>query len=201
MTDSTPLTRHLPALVLVGGAPATGKSTLAGLLAADLRLPLLSKDLVKEAMLGTLGTSDLARSRELGAAAYAVLYAVVSRVLEAGSGAVVDSNFARGLAEAELRPLAARASTVLVHCQTSSAEIVRRYVERAARGERHPGHLDAAALPDLLRHLDAGVYEPLDLQVPTLRVDTTAGYAPGLAEIVAFVVAGNHAGPLKTVDS
>ncbi len=36
--------------VLVGGWPASGKSTLAGGLAMQLQLPLLSKDEIKEAM-------------------------------------------------------------------------------------------------------------------------------------------------------
>ena len=174
-------------LVLVGGAPASGKTTLATLLAASLGLPVLSKDLIKERLLDALGAADLARSRELGAASYGVLYAVVARLLDAGVGVIVESNFGRGRAEGELRPLAARARSVLVHCETTPVEIVRRYTARAARGERHPGHLDAAVLPDLLRNLAAGAYEPLDLGIPTLRVDTSAGYAPALAEIVAFV--------------
>ena len=178
-----------PLLVLVSGAPASGKTTLAALLAADLGLPLLSKDLIKETLLDALGaTPDLARSRELGAASYAVLYAVVARLLEAGTGAIVESNFTRGRSEGELRPLAARANAVLVHCETMPVEVVRRYTERAGRAGRHPGHLDAAVLPDVLRNLTVGAYEPLDLDVPTLRVDTTAGYSPKLAEVVAFVV-------------
>jgi len=195
MTNVTLSGRQHPLLVLVGGAPASGKTTLATLLAESLGLPVLSKDLIKERLLDDLGAPDLARSRELGAASYGVLYAVVARLLDAGASVIVESNFSRGRAEGELRPLTARAGSVLVHCETTSVEIVRRYTARADRGERHPGHLDAAVLPDLLRNLATDVYEPLNLDVPTIRVDTTAGYAPSFAEIVAF--AADSTGPLR----
>jgi 2-phosphoglycerate kinase len=41
--------------VLVGGWPAAGKSTLARSLAAELELPLLAKDEIKEALMDGLG--------------------------------------------------------------------------------------------------------------------------------------------------
>jgi predicted kinase len=41
--------------VLVVGWPASGKSTLAAALAAELDLPLLAKDEVKEALMDGLG--------------------------------------------------------------------------------------------------------------------------------------------------
>ena len=181
------MTGKEPLLVLVGGAPGSGKTTLARRLTGELRLPLLAKDDVKEALYDTLGAPDRAASRRLGMAAYAVLYAVLDRLLEAGVGAVVESNFYRGLAEAGLRPFVARSTAAHVHCQAPADEIVRRYVARAERGERHPGHHDRAAVPDLLAALESGAIEPLDLGVPVLRVDTSDGYAPAWDQILDFV--------------
>ena len=37
------------------------------------------------------------------------------------------------------------------------------------------------------RQIDWSLFQPLELGVPTLRVDTTDGYAPAFEEIVAFV--------------
>jgi hypothetical protein len=55
--------------VLVTGLPASGKSTLAKAPAAELRLPLLGKDPVKETLadvLGAGGPSDVEWSSRLG---------------------------------------------------------------------------------------------------------------------------------------
>ena len=185
--------RRAPALVLVGGAPGSGKTTLAARLGPMLRLPVLTRDGFKEVLFESLGCSDRARSRELGAAAYALLYATTGQLLQAGTGVVVDSNFWRGRSEADLAPLLVRANPRLVHCRTTPAETVRRYVARAEEGERHPGHHDAAALPDLLANLADETFSPLELGIPTLIVDTTAGYAPDLDTVVAFV----HAAPAE----
>jgi len=176
-------------LILVAGAPASGKTTLARRLAADLALPLLARDTIKEALFDSLGAPDRERSRELGVASYAVLYALLTSLLAAGPGLVLESNFHHGLAEEALRPIVAAARAALVYCEAARAETIRRYVARFERGERHPGHHDAAALPEIAANLDAGVYAPLALAIPTLRVDTTHGYAPDLPAITAFIAA------------
>jgi predicted kinase len=174
-------------VVLVNGAPASGKSTLARLLAADLVLPLLAKDAIKEVLYDTLGAPDRARSRQLGGASYALVYAAISWLRQAGAGAVVDCNFQRGRAEANLAALLGGGCAVLVYCYTTPDEILRRYAERAARGERHPGHFDAEGLPDLAAKVRAGVFGPLDLALPALAVDTTDGYDPDLPAILRFI--------------
>jgi hypothetical protein len=82
-----------------------------------------------------------------------------------------------------------RANATLVHCQGDPATIVRRYRERAERGERHPGHHDIEVVARLGEQLDGGRFEPLELGVPTLQVDTTTEneYLPGFREIVTFL--------------
>lgn len=176
-----------PPLVLVNGAPASGKSQLAGWLARELGLPLIAKDAIKESLFETLGAPDEDRSRQLSRASYALVYAMAGWLLESGAGAVIDCNFHRGPAEPALRPLAARARAVLLHCQTTREEIIQRYQHRATTGERHPGHHDATALPRLLANLDAGAFSPLELDVPTLLVNTTHGYEPPLSALNGFV--------------
>lgn len=178
---------QLPMLVIVSGSPAAGKTTLATSLANDLSLPLFARDNFKEVLMDAMGAPDRARSSELGRASFALLCEVVGRLLDASAGAVIESNFHRGRSEPDLAPLVSRAKTVLLHCETSPAEIERRYVERFARGERHPGHHDLDALPALLTNLEQGVYEPLQLDIPTLRIDTTNGYRPTERQIKAFL--------------
>jgi hypothetical protein len=77
----------------------------------------------------------------------------------------------------------------LLHCGDAAGTILRRYEQRIASGGRHPGHFDRDALPRLRQLLAAGAYEPLDLGVPVLRVDTTtaAEYLPDFETIAGFV--------------
>ena len=176
-----------PLLLIVSGAPASGKSTLAGQLAREFRLPLFSKDLIKEALYDTLGAPTREQSRALGGAAYRVLYTIAGRLIDNGLGVVVEGNFTRGRSEAELQPLLARSRGLLLHCYATREQISQRYLRRAVSGERHSGHHDVIALPDVLADLDAGLYEPLALDIPALRLDTSTGYRPDYASVLAFI--------------
>lgn len=179
-----------PTLVIVSGAPGSGKTTLARRLALDLRVPILSKDDLKEALADAIGAPpDVPASMRLGAGAYAMLYFVARQLLEGQVGLIIESNFRRGLSETEIQPLLAWSDPGLIHC-TSRPEVVRaRYTERHQRGVRHPAHLDADRADALASDLSAGRFSPLDLRIPTLVVDTTDGWHPPYEEILEFAAA------------
>jgi predicted kinase len=178
-----------PLLVLVTGAPGSGKTTLARRLVRELHLPLLAKDDIKETLYDLLGAPDQAASQRLGLAALTLLRQTAERLLAADVSVLIEANYQRGLSEPDLRPLLELAHGVQIHCGGDPCTIVQRYRDRAARGERHAGHFDGDALPRLRKLLAHGAYEPLDLAVPILRVEMTAtgAYAPDFAAIAAFV--------------
>jgi predicted kinase len=174
-------------LVIVSGAPGGGKTTLANRLAGDLGLPLLIRDALKEALADAMGSAqDVEASQRLGAGAYAALYLTAAAVLDGGAGVVIESNFRRGLAEADLLPLLRRSRACLVHCTADRLVLAARYADRFARGERHSVHLDADRASALEQDLSAGRFEPLDLPVPILVVDTTSGWSPGYESVRGF---------------
>jgi predicted kinase len=130
-------------------------------------------------------------------AAYAMLYRVAHRLLDAGVGAIVEANFWRGFSEPDLRRLAERARAARVHCTADRALLVRRQLARA-RGDspRHAGHvahLPAAPLEALLAdpsRLYAATWhddQPPDIDTPLLTVDTADGYSPALPELLAWL--------------
>ncbi|HEY3218722.1 MAG TPA: AAA family ATPase [Candidatus Limnocylindria bacterium] len=170
-------------LVVVGGAPATGKTTLAVALGDALGLPVITKDDIKESIAEPFPTGDREWSRRLGQSAYAVLWTVARRILSAGGGLVLESNFTRMNSQAALREVATLAPAALVLCRTTDEIRRRRFAERAARG-RHRVHIDTAILGEWV--VDDAEFL-VDIGTPRLIVDTADGYAPDLARIVAFV--------------
>lgn len=156
-----------PVLVIVSGAPASGKTTLARRLAADLGLPLLARDDLKEILYDTLGAADRAASRRIGGAAYALLCRLADQFLSAGVSLIIESNFGHGIAEDELSPLTERTRAILIHCQAADEMILARYRARATAVDRHPGHHDRDAAADVATNLAAGRFAPLDLPIPT----------------------------------
>ena len=179
-----------PRLVIVSGAPASGKTTLGRRLAAELGLIRLCKDELREVMGDWMAPTTHAESRALGGAAYALCVRVGLEALERGAGVLVEAAFSRGSAEGMLAPLVERSRAVLIHLSAPADLSDRRFRERYARGERHPAHMDALTVAHEGPLFEAGWERwerPLDLGVPTLDVDTSGGYVDDLGEIVAFI--------------
>ena len=83
-------------MVVVTGPPAAGKTTIARELASRLRLPLIAKDTIKEALFDGLGTGDLEWSQRLGTGTYLAMLALAEDSVAAGADLILEANFIRG---------------------------------------------------------------------------------------------------------
>ena len=148
--------------VIVSGPPASGKSSLAPALATALDLPLLAKDVVKDALVDVLGAPDLSRSRELGRAAVHALLAVAGT---ARCGVLEGVWFDRSRA-----PLAALPGPLVeVFCRCPPDVLQARY--RARSTGRGAGYFDLERDPDELWNSEVGT--PVAGGWPVLEVDTS----------------------------
>jgi predicted kinase len=180
-----------PLLVIVSGAPATGKTTLAPLLADRLSLPMLAKDWLRQLLRDGFDAQTREQNRVLLAPGFAIYYGLISELLRSGVGVVAECNFHRGISEPELAPVAALGTPVIVHCQTNRELSVHRFIERDA--QRLPARAYAFD-HERIDALRAGIpqdawelAEPVEIGAPVLRVDTTDGYRPTFDEIVDFI--------------
>jgi len=159
-------------LIVVSGAPGTGKSTIAGALGAALRFPVLSLDPIKEALADVLGLGDEDWSNRAGDAAAEVVF----RLAAAFPDAVAEGWWRAARRDRALAEFAA-ATEVFCHCDPRLASD--RAAARIGHG-RHPIHRDMInpAMADRVGLLAASV-RPLCLGAALVEVDTGR---PGASE-------------------
>ena len=158
-------------LIVITGLPASGKTTLGRWLAAQLQWPCFYKDGIKEVLFETVGWSDAAFSKRLGAASNEILFHVAEAMLAAHQSLILESNFAPAFTEPRLTALQSQYDVRLMQilCRAEPAVLMHRYQAR----QRHTGHLDALRVPDMEQAAQTPQV-PLNIQGPLIEVDTTA---------------------------
>jgi predicted kinase len=157
----------LPLLVVVTGMPSSGKTTVAEDLACRLELPLIAKDAIKESLYDSLGADDVGASGRLGAAAYALIFALARTMLADGVSIIAEGNFFRDQAP-EFAALPAH-RLLQLHCHAPLPVLLDRYATRS----RHAGHFDTEKIRELPGRFASGAHGPLELDGELVRLDTT----------------------------
>jgi predicted kinase len=161
-----------PILIVFGGLPGVGKSTIAAAVARRLGAAYLRIDVIEVALSRALG---LPQDEDIGPAGYLIAYDVARSNLALGANVVADCVNAIGVTRAAWRDVAASASArcleVAVIC--SDAGEHRRRVD--ARSD------DPAALqPPTWAEVEARAFEPwpqAHLMLDTARLDPESAAA------------------------
>ena len=162
-----------PFLLIVSGLPCAGKTSIAEKLAVELKLPLMTKDGIKEQLFNALGWKDRDWSKRLSQASIELLLYFAETLLADGNSLIIECNFQPDLAAPRLRAMRAQYKAVMcqIFCRASTDTLYERF--KARTGTRHPGHADEQYMAEFHALLDQTPQEALDLGCPVVVVDTT----------------------------
>lgn len=177
-----------PRLIVVSGSPGSGKTTLARCLGQRLHCPMLSRDEVREGIL--FGRVDAADDTNDSVAmrANAAFFDATEGLLCQGVSLVIEAAFQHRLWAGPLERLMLLADVRIVRCKIDPEVALQRIADRLSRSTWRQGlHPDAAYLEAHSGQApDRPAFDAIHMDHPTLDVDTTNAYLPGVADIVAF---------------
>lgn len=183
-----------PRVVLLTGAPGSGKSTLGAALARELRVPFLARDDVRGGLFLTAGAwTDRLERVPPADEAVEVFLQTVEGLLAHGVSCVVEYVVRAHRPDDLDRILAAGECRVIVtECADAPARVEQR--NRSDRFAANPALLGALGMTSVDEHTRAVVQRIALVEremlrqfpVPTLHVNTAAGHQPGMDELVSF---------------
>jgi len=165
-----------PVLIIVNGLPGTGKTTLARRLAADVQLPVFSRDGIYETLYDALECQSNGIPPLLGHASFTLLYSVAGSLLATGQPLIVEGFFGRpALRGAEFRRLQQvhDFEPLQILCKADGTVLLERILARANSETRHVGHPDLEWLERNKALLLQGYLPPLAFGGQLIEIDTT----------------------------
>ncbi|WP_306213880.1 AAA family ATPase [Actinoplanes sp. RD1] len=181
------MAQRRPVLVVVSGPPGAGKSTLAHRLARAIGCPAICRDEIKEGMVHTAGEFAAAPGDELTMRTLPAFFGVLELLLRAGVTTVAEAAFQDKVWRPRLQPLGELADIRVVHCQVDAGTAFARIRQRLADSPVRRAHDDGSFADARVHAAHHEGFRRVQLDVPQLEVDTSAGYRPALDEVVAFL--------------
>lgn len=172
-----------PLIVYVSGAPGSGKTTLARLIAEQLYVPNISSDLIHGGV--ALSNPNHDRKQTL----FNVFVPTMTELSQKGVSFVVDQVLQKGISEAaiidKLRP-----NAIIINIHTVCTNPIERYAQRIKSSDSQNVMQRREQLLERATHHEENLdktSQPLELDAPMLVVNTDDGYNPSLSEIVGFI--------------
>ncbi len=162
-------------IIIVTGRPAAGKSTLANWLSKELKLPVVSKDSIREVLFEGLGWKDRTWAQKLTVVSIELMFHFAQLQLKSGHSIIMDNSFLPSLSTSRFTTLKKQtgAEIIQIVCDAHSELLFQRFKNRAETGERHPGHGDFDVLEKLQKGLNKNLPMLMELGGQVIEVDTT----------------------------
>lgn len=139
--------------ILVTGIPAAGKSTMAEVLAEHFRLPVISKDKIKELLYDTIGFCSREEKVKLGIASMNIMYYMAEQFMKRGQSFILENNFENVSKEGLLEILEKYLYKAITVTLTGDYEqIYQRFLKRNDSPDRHRGHVVNDCYPEKIQN-------------------------------------------------
>ena len=135
--------------ILVTGIPAAGKSTMAEVIAEELKLPVISKDTIKELLFDNVGFQSREEKVKLGIASMEIMYYAAGQLMKAGQPFILENNFEYS-SEYGIKNLLEKYqySALTITLTGDYKAIYRRFLKRESSPDRHRGHVVNDCYPE-----------------------------------------------------
>ena len=135
--------------ILVTGIPAAGKSTMAEVLSERLKLPVISKDTVKELLFDNVGFQSRAEKVKLGITGMEIMYYVAGQLMKAGQPFILENNFEYSSEQGMKSLLEKYQYSALTITLTGDYKVIyQRFLKRENSPDRHRGHVVNDCYPE-----------------------------------------------------
>lgn len=135
--------------IIVTGIPAAGKSTMAAYLSKSLKLPLISKDKIKEQLFDEIGFQSREEKNQLGATAMQLMYGMADELMRCELPFILENNFENASREGLMELLNRHGYWGITVTMTGDYHVIYdRFVDRNQSPERHRGHVVNDCYPE-----------------------------------------------------
>ena len=152
-------------------------------------MPALSRDELKEGYINTLDIEHSQLDNSVAWHIYNTFFEAIDLLIAKGISVIVEAAFQDKLWKPKLSHLSDKAEIKVIICNTSPGIAKTRFAGRLLNDpgrNRFHGDKFLISVKEQDR-LMTEHYEALNIDAPTLGVDTTENYDPGLGEIVSFI--------------
>lgn len=175
-----------PLVIIVSGAPGSGKTTMAKRLADYLMVPHVERDRITRGLEYTRNGERVDRVNE----GLPMFFKHVESMLKDGISLVTDGTLYAGISESDYkRYIVPHAFAVNVHTRAKNEK--QRFIDREMNREGQSSDW----VQDHLKVLDkiyTQTVDPIDLGIPVIEVEATDGYQPTVDEIVRRISTLRH---------
>lgn len=135
--------------ILVTGIPAAGKTTMAEAISERFKLPVISKDAIKELLFDNVGFQLREEKINLGIASMEIMYHVAGQLMKAGQSFILENNFEYSSEHVIKNLFKKYHYSVLTIKLTGDYKVIyQRFLERESSPDRHRGHVVNDCYPE-----------------------------------------------------